>query len=149
MPYPEKKKHPSSFGSKTTHSNYQRIPIHPSIHPSIDLTHSHCSFNLKSCIEATFRQVLIVHPGGLAVFLGMEMMEILPPFFLEGGIVCFISQLIRIPIFNWWMTLVWGQVVWIPIGSHSERDCYWRVTLEFQTTGPQTNNQPLLTWGNF
>ena len=36
--------------------------------------------------------------------------------------------------------VVWGPVVWIPGIPENERDCYLRVPLKSQTTGPQANN---------
>lgn len=76
MPYPKKKKKTTlqSFGSKKKQT--PKLPGNSPIHPSIISIHrsihrsvtslSH-AFNLKSWIEATFRQVLCVHPGWLAV----------------------------------------------------------------------------------
>ena len=47
---------------------------------------------------------------------------------------------------NWWF----GElVVWIPIGSPYERDCYLGVPLESQTTGPQTINLTIISWNSF
>ena len=39
---------------------------------------------------------------------------------------------------------VCGPVVWIPGIPANERDCYLRVPLESQTTGPQTTHLPLV-----